>query len=299
MIENEIMPGVDLNIILSINCDKYAERVLNYNPPRSQKIKDLNKSLGNHEVNNPNDRDSLLRCFHENNNWKTPSKEDKKNFPLWREDHFDRLQKYFKSKLDDDEMPMEYWKNWESSRVLDLLNEQPYFTVFYNIATRQLTQDFFLLAHVIGMIDHLKAVQKLTGLKEDDNVKYKKLSEVFTDNNYEKALALLLNAKPPIISKEEGIYIYKSGPRGKSNIKAWFDVISEEGYLKQIEAKDLSVLLNLEFKTLNLGALGRTLEGIPMSPGVIRGDYKKYYQQFKADISNSSKSYLQSIAPRN
>ena len=161
MQQNEII--LELDTILAIDYDKYVQRLLNYQPiTRKQAIKNINDSLNHNAINNTEYRAELIANFDENNNWKVSSKEDKKSFPLWREDQFNILQNRFLKIVNDSIMPLSYCKEEETKLVLDILGNELWSETMYNLVQQSIKQDLYALAYVIGTIDHLKAVQKLT-----------------------------------------------------------------------------------------------------------------------------------------
>lgn len=98
---------------------------------------------------------------------------------------------------------------------------------------------------------------------------FNSLSEVFVSPEaYQAAIEALMNVQPPIISETKD---YLLSERKKSALAAWVEVLKYRGKIKPVPNTLLSKLLNKEFKNLNLGEDGSTLN----EPG--QTAYKKYY----------------------
>lgn len=200
MQENGIV--LELDTILAIDYDKYVQRLLNYEPiTREQAIKNIDDSLNYNEINTTEYRAELVANFDENNNWKVPSKEDKRNFPLWREDQFNILQKRFLNILNDSIMPLAYCKKGETKLVLDILGNELWSETMYNLVRQSIKQDLYTLAYVIGTIDHLKAVQKLTNKKIEKEIKNGIPAKNKTDYS-NPSIAIAFKAANVFLSKE-------------------------------------------------------------------------------------------------
>lgn len=96
-----------------------------------------------------------------------PSKDEIKQFPKWREEIFNKHQKRFKESRTNSSQGLEYWKKRELENVILHFSAKPLHEVYTTVIQDVPVSDYALLANVIGMIDHLKAVQAETDSKAD------------------------------------------------------------------------------------------------------------------------------------
>ncbi len=130
--------------------------------------------------------------------WKPPTTQEKENFPIWRQDEFERLKKFFTNSTQGSPFPLPILAKRGFVEAVDLMFENQFKSrVWVSIARRQCTDDYYTLGLVCGKIDYLKY---LVLLIDNDKTLLKKRNckdappETFTWKSTDKVLRALYDA---------------------------------------------------------------------------------------------------------
>ena len=150
---------IDSNLLPDLDIEKYANWVLSHKSvTRNEKKKIALSLLGNKERTFSNYRFVVGEVFYKTTYWKEPTAQDIDNFPLWKKDSYDRELHFYHFKIDGNPLPHKMIAEDVIGLIIEKLNKlHP--QVLLDIFNTWLTEDYFGLAQVLGMVNAIKEIK--------------------------------------------------------------------------------------------------------------------------------------------
>lgn len=279
---------IDIEVVIQMDLDKYVNWLLTNQGVSEDEKKASFDALRTFLMERDEDDSAAHRIAHEDvyiktKYWIPPSDEVRGNFPLWREHSLKDEQNYFSSRYEHSPLPQSAILEKEKTRIGTRINNL-YTIELQKLTEGWVTEKYYEMASLIGMIDYLKKICVPEIDLGNQNIPEKKPAKKFIAK--ELALAYILDlyaaGKQIPINRVDGAHDAKEisrigqtqyGIKGDTFYRAVKDIrerydLNKDRDLQQISKDWYSGVMAL---TKNRQLLQSYLEG----KGLIHGTMRK------------------------
>lgn len=161
---------IDFGDVLEMDLNKYTDWIFSHTSySRSKKKYNVFRLMEYQEKTISNYRKYIDVVFNRTKYWQEPTDFERDSFPVWRKMTTKEHSQYFEYNLCGSALSFKKIKNIEFKRLSDLLNSTDYAPTMGNLIDGHLTSDFYKLAEVCGIIDHIQELQSREEKKAINN----------------------------------------------------------------------------------------------------------------------------------